>query len=895
MRRRGIRVFALVAVIVALSIAALSIKNFDISLGGASIKADGDGPLGITLGLDLQGGSHLQYQADLPDEVDVTFQDEVEESDLRALLGELGQSGATVAKREFTLLDLALEEAARGQIKGALEGLAPIEALDTGDGSLEVTFRDTPDEADLRSLLDELGLAEATIEDLDERKFIIGSLSLEVTAQAELRNALGGLAPTETVGTGDDILEVTFRDTPNEVDLRRLLDSLGYAEAPIQQKEERVYTIQELSLAERAKTELSQVLDERLAPIEAIDTGDGILLVTFRDALREAELRSTLDRMGYTDATIESPAQRGFTIGQLSLDQTASEELRRALEEKLGPIEAGAFIPTINAPTPDQMKGVRDIIQQRVNALGTTEPIIQTLGDDRVVVQLPGVGGSSVDVTFQSIPIMMAEIATALQGLINTGANVEQSDANNFIIRLEEALAQEDMDALEAMAVSVTPGVGIEATGDNREIAVSFPPAPNEFTLGLLLEELGHADYTAQQQDASSFTIRTGSVLATTDQVTLREELESRVGEIVTFEARGGVEEAKQLIGETAQLEFKERECVDGLGEVLANPALCQPVSEGGAGRFVDKDIDLSGEDLKSAFAGRNPTTNANEINIAFKGRGTGIFSELTRRIVNDETRRLVVFLDDEQLFAATVRAHIQDGRTRITGNFTREEVRNRAIQLESGRLPVPLTLVREGTVDALLGADSLRKSLIAGLVGLGLVLLFMIVYYRMAGVVAATALLVYAAILLAIIKLVPVTLTLSGIAGLVLSVGMAVDANILIFERMKEELRAGRTLTSSMEVGFRRAWVAIRDSNVSTIITCAILFLFGTRLGGGTPVVTGLAVTLLIGVSVSMFTAMMVSRNMLQILALTPVGKRINLFTPEPRRQPVGVAGGGK
>ena len=153
---------------------------------------------------------------------------------------------------------------------------------------------------------------------------------------------------------------------------------------------------------------------------------------------------------------------------------------------------------------------------------------------------------------------------------------------------------------------------------------------------------------------------------------------------------------------------------------------------------------------------------------------------------------------------------------------------------------------------------------------------------------------LIYAVIVLAIFKLVPVTLTLSGIAGIILSIGMAVDANILIFERLKEELRTGRTLASSMEVGFRRAWVAIRDGNVSTIITCAILFLFGSRLGGGTPVVTGFAVTLLIGVSVSMFTAITVSRNLLQILALTPIGRRRALFSPEPQRQPVGVVGGG-
>jgi preprotein translocase subunit SecD len=218
------------------------------------------------------------------------------------------------------------------------------------------------------------------------------------------------------------------------------------------------------------------------------------------------------------------------------------------------------------------------------------------------------------------------------------------------------------------------------------------------------------------------------------------------------------------------------------------------------------------------------------------------------------------------------------------------ERVRTIAIQLESGRLPVPLKLVKESTVDAVLGADSLRRSLMAGLVGLALVFLFTIIYYRVPGIVAGMALLIYASIALAIFKLLPVTLTLAGIAGFILSIGMAVDANILIFERMKEELRGGRTLASAMEVGFNRAWPSIRDSNVSTFITCAILYWFGSRLGAS--LVMGFALTLFIGVAVSMFTAITVSRNLLQLVALTPVARRLNLFTPEPLRRPAEVGG---
>ena len=226
-------------------------------------------------------------------------------------------------------------------------------------------------------------------------------------------------------------------------------------------------------------------------------------------------------------------------------------------------------------------------------------------------------------------------------------------------------------------------------------------------------------------------------------------------------------------------------------------------------------------------------------------------------------------------------RAWIRDGRTQISGDFTREEAQTRAIQLESGRLPVPLRLIQESDVDALLGAESLKNSLVAGMVGIGLVFIFMIIYYRMAGVVAAFALLFYAIIVLAIFKMIPITLELAHIGGFILSIGMAVDANVLIFERMKEEVRIGRTLSSSMEVGFGRAWPAIRDSNISTMITCVVLLWFGDRLGGG--LVTGVAISLFIGVAVSMFTAVVVSRNLLQLMAWVGLGGRINLFTPEP------------
>ena len=264
----------------------------------------------------------------------------------------------------------------------------------------------------------------------------------------------------------------------------------------------------------------------------------------------------------------------------------------------------------------------------------------------------------------------------------------------------------------------------------------------------------------------------------------------------------------------------------------------------------------------------------------------------MTRRIVDRNERRIAIFLDDDLLIDVVARAWIRNGQSQITGNFSRERARTIAIQLESGRLPVPLSLIQENDVDALLGSESLRNSLIAGLVGLGLVMAFMIAYYRMAGVVASVSLIFYSVLVLAAFKLIPITLTLSHIGGFILSIGMAVDANVLIFERMKEEMRIGRTLASSMEVGFNRAWPAIRDGNFSTLITCGVLLWFGERLGGGLG--TGFASSLGSGVIASMFTAVIVSRNLLQLMAWIGLGHRINLFTPEGAPKTAANPGGG-
>jgi len=199
--------------------------------------------------------------------------------------------------------------------------------------------------------------------------------------------------------------------------------------------------------------------------------------------------------------------------------------------------------------------------------------------------------------------------------------------------------------------------------------------------------------------------------------------------------------------------------------------------------------------------------------------------------------------------------------------------------QLNAGRLPVPLEILYDQTVSPILGADFIDMSIKAGVIGIILVMLFMIIYYRLPGVLATLALIFYGTLVLALFKLIPVTLTLAGLGGFILSVGMAVDANVLIFERMKEEFRTGRTLGAAIEAGFNRAWTAIRDSNVTTFIVCGILYWLGSSIVASAPVM-GFALTLFIGVAVSMFTAIVVTRTLLRLFVGTPLAQRTSLFS---------------
>lgn len=311
------------------------------------------------------------------------------------------------------------------------------------------------------------------------------------------------------------------------------------------------------------------------------------------------------------------------------------------------------------------------------------------------------------------------------------------------------------------------------------------------------------------------------------------------------------VAQAVQLIGTTAQLTFWEQG-TNGTKTDIKNLPL-------GMTQVLGENVvqtNLTGKDLKDAVVTFDSSTGKPQVQLTFTDAGSKKFADITSRNVK---KIVAIALDNVVVEAPVVQEPILNGSAVISGSLTSATANQLAIELRAGALPVPLTMLQESSVGATLGQSSLAKSLFAGFIGFFTIVVFMIALYKKQGVIASVALVMYALFVLALFKLIPVVLTLAGIAGFILSIGMAVDANILIFERTKEELRAGRDRVHAITLGFSRAWPSIRDSNISTLITCFILYEFGTGI------VRGFALTLAIGVLVSMFSAITVTRTLLQ------------------------------
>ncbi len=588
-------------------------------------------------------------------------------------------------------------------------------------------------------------------------------------------------------------------------------------------------------------------------------------------------------------------------------------------------------------PTADQMDALKRTIERRLNSSGLGEPILQVLGEDRLLVQIPGVSdpdsakaliGETAQLEFKhrtrNVPQPMEfdegevvsysveevtpellsppeETAVAEEGDNegSTGSDDSTGDdsGSGDSESSDEANAEESADegAGDSGESDSSESVSSDASDSDQE-SEDVPAASAPGPPGLVLEfsETGFAKFSATVEELR-------------DSLVPAEGAQSLFPDRLAFSLAGAeAQEVEVLYQQAILLDDGQVAPLGGdpnITEIVgtrkfvisllgAFPDADDPMAEaerqfapGGELIFklikgkVDEDINLTGDDLARAYPGQHQGSGVPIVNIELNGEGTRKFAEITTQIAGTNDQ-LAIFLDDEELIAPVAEQAITGGNAFISGqDFTIDRVREIALLLESGRLPIPIELILEKDIDAILGSDSLEKSVRAGVVGLVLVFLFMLLYYRMPGLIAALALLIYALVLIAIFKMLPVTLTLSGVAAAILSVGMAVDANILIFERMKEEMRAGRTLLSAINIGFNRAWSAIRDSNVSTLITSGILYWFADTLGA--TVVQGFAATLAIGVLLSMFSAIFVSRTLLRIVALTAIGRRLRWFVP--------------
>jgi len=469
-----------------------------------------------------------------------------------------------------------------------------------------------------------------------------------------------------------------------------------------------------------------------------------------------------------------------------------------------------------SAKVAEAMQGAQTVIERRVNAFGVGEPLVQISksgNENRIIVELPGI---------KDIEAAKAKIKDA--PLLEFK---EEGPVNEQVKQMFDQSNAASKEKAQKILDEVKKG------GDFAQLAKDNSEDPGSKDKG------GDLDF-----------VKKGAFVPEFDKILFESNLkpgdvypqlvESQYGwHIIKFiESRG---EGDALEVHSAHILFGKKD-----------PSQYD--------QFKYQETGLTGKNLKSATAQYSSGQGLGEpeVSLQFDDEGTKLFAELTKKNLN---KQIAIFLDGELQIAPTVQVEITNGQAVITGGYTFKTAKDIADRLNQGALPVPLTLVGQQSVEATLGADSLKSILIAGAIGLAAVIVFMLIFYRFLGLVASLALLIYTVLMITIFKMTGITLTLSGIAGFVLSIGMAVDANILIFERTKEEIRGGRTIANSLEEGFRRAWTSIRDGNVSSLLTAGILYLMGTGF------VKGFAAALFIGVVVSMFTAVVITRTMLKVI----------------------------
>lgn len=471
------------------------------------------------------------------------------------------------------------------------------------------------------------------------------------------------------------------------------------------------------------------------------------------------------------------------------------------------------------------VEGVRDVIERRVRGgLGVSEPLVQTTrvnNDYHVIVELPGV----------------TDVNQAIK-MIGETPILEFKEESNEPLRALTAAEQKEMDTFNAEAQK-------KAKAAQKDIAAGM-----DFAEAV-------TKYSEDEQTKS-----TGGDLGFLDNTIVPDFYawaeKHKDGEVSKelIKSFDGINVIKRLSAQPKDANDTSTPKTYNIARILfktKKPTDIVPPAE------QWKTSGLSGKQLKRAEVSQSTQTGQVQVALNFDDEGTQLFADLTKRNVG---KSVAIFLDGSAISIPQVNEPILGGSAVISGSFSLQEARLLAQRLNSGALPVPVELISQQKVDATLGADSLQKSFMAGIYGLIAVLIYMILYYRLPGFIAAISLSMYVLINLVLFKTIGVTLTLSGIAGFILSIGMAVDANVLVFERLKEELRSGRSLKNAVEEAFVRAWPSIRDSNITTLISC----IFMVWMGG---FVKGFAVVLTIGVLVSMFSAIVLTRTILRAILL--------------------------
>ncbi|KKS42665.1 MAG: hypothetical protein UV02_C0009G0009, partial [Candidatus Kuenenbacteria bacterium GW2011_GWA2_42_15] len=494
-----------------------------------------------------------------------------------------------------------------------------------------------------------------------------------------------------------------------------------------------------------------------------------------------------------------------------------------------------------NQDADSAVEGVRDVIERRVNAFGVAEPVVQVnksqAGDYRIIVELAGI----------------KDVNQAIN-MIGETPLLEFKEQNPSFTNQQINLTpeqQKELDTYNEAASKKAEEINKRALAgeDFAKLSKEFSEDPGSKDNGGDLDWATKGTFVEEFEKAIFDDLKSGQITPA--------PVKSQFGYHIIKKMD---ERQAQEVGATATVNGTTTPVEINNTEVLSAHILIKTKTAADIVPPVDQwlNTQLSGKHLKRASVQYTQNTGEPEVSLEFNDEGGKLFEEITERNVG---KPVAIFLDGNPISVPTVNEKITGGKAVITGRFNLKESKDLVEKLNAGALPVPIELISQKTVGPSLGKKSVEQSLLAGLWGLLAVAAFMLLYYRLPGLISVLALTIYTLIVLALFKLLNVTLTLSGIAGFIMSIGMAVDANVLIFERLKEELRNGRSYGSALEEGFKRAWPSIRDSNVSTFITCAIL------LWVGTSVMKGFAVTLAIGIVVSMFSAIAVSRSFMRAL----------------------------